>query len=428
MILDEKKLQKKYGIETSKTYLTDTDISYMNDRKAFIANTWMKERTNTELHQLINGNGIYYRTDFDDNHSFYIFPRNDPYKMLGTTREYFFITKPDLHIFGNREEDKDGGKSYMYNNPITKFDATPDNLNKELNNMPFFRMLADNGWLDPVLSNLQYSAKSNKYPLSPFITILSNYKTSNLDLSSISVGEDETATNIYNTRIFYRKPSDSADEDNEFNIEFKDNKFLDCYLWFKAYDLYEQQKYHGVVTPVYRDYITNKVLSDQMTAFKFIVGDDGETLVYWAELWGCFPKEVPRATFSDLPEDGQLKYTVSWKATFQQDMDPMILVHFNSLCEKIAGKPKKDENGNPCYPFIDLYNSNTGAMTGESALCPYVILDKKEIDNDKADFDTRSRYKFKWISKKQVGISEKIVKEEKYNNLITDNERYDYYD
>ena len=216
------------------------------------------------------------------------------------------------------------------------------------------------------------------------------YKTSNLDLSDITVGEEETASNIYATKIFYRKPSDSADEDNEFSIEFKDNKYLSCYLWFKAYDLYEQQKYHGMVTPTDINYIVYKILSDQMTVFKFIVGEDGETLIYWACLWGCYPKSVPRSTFSDLPTDGNLKFTVNWKATFQQDMDPMILTHFDNLCKEAIATNQGQ------FVEMNLYDSNIGAVTGRKATIPGISKTQSRVSSDGYDFKPKYDYLLKW--------------------------------
>lgn len=336
------------------------------------------------LHDLLNANGIFRPEDYDDCNSFYIFPRNDPYKMFGTTREYVFITKPDLHIFGNRG--KTNGVPNYNNNVMTEL----YNLNPELQAVPFFLDLYNRGYRS-VLTSLQSSAALRDGEVhSPFVNLLFNYKTSNLDLSDISVGEEETAANIYATRMFYRKPSDSADEDNEFSIEFKDNKYLSCYLWFKAYDLYEQQKYHGLVTPTDIDYINYKILSDQMTVFKFVVGEDGETLLYWACLWGCYPKSVPRSTFSDLPTDGQLKFTVNWKATFQQDMDPMTLLHFNKLCANAqAANQAKLVN-------FTLYDHNIGAITGRKAVIPSIVKTEKRETKDGYDFKPTYDYKLKW--------------------------------
>lgn len=337
------------------------------------------------LHDLLNANGIFRPEDYDDYNSFYVFPRNDPYKMLGTTREYIFITKPDLHIFGTRGKNN-GVPDYNRELPLTD----NYNLNPELRAVPFFLDLYNRGYRS-VLTSLQKSALPTEGEVrSPFVNILSNYKTSNLDLSDITVGEEETAANIYSTKIFYRKPSDSADEDNEFSLEFKDNKYLSCYLWFKAYDLYEQQKYHGMVTPTDINYIVYKILSDQMTVFKFIVGEDGETIIYWACLWGCYPKSVPRSTFSDLPTDGSLKFTVNWKATFQQDMDPMILTHFDNLCKEAIAANK----GN--FVTMDLYDSNIGAVTGRKATIPGIIKTQSRTTSDGYDFKPKYDYLLKW--------------------------------
>ena len=85
------------------------------------------------LHDLLNANGIFRPEDYDDYNSFYVFPRNDPYKMLGTTREYIFITKPDLHIFGTRGKNN-GVPDYNRDTPLTD----NYNLNPELRAVPFF--------------------------------------------------------------------------------------------------------------------------------------------------------------------------------------------------------------------------------------------------------------------------------------------------
>lgn len=387
-------------IENSEDTLRNTLIQNTQDRMKYPATkkdsaadaadmatfgtTSIGDSDTDNLHDLLNANGIFRPEDYDDCNSFYIFPRNDPYKMFGTTREYVFITKPDLHIFGDRG--KTNGVPNYNKNVMTDL----YNLNPELRAVPLFLDMYNRGYRS-VLTSLQSSAALRDGEVhSPFVNLLSNYKISNLDLSDISVGEEETAANIYATRLFYRKPSDSADEDNEFSIEFKDNKYLSCYLWFKAYDLYEQQKYHGLVTPTDIDYINYKILSDQMTVFKFVVGDDGETLLYWACLWGCYPKSVPRSTFSDLPTDGQLKFTVNWKATFQQDMDPMTLLHFNKLCANAQAANKAK------LVNFTLYDHNIGAITGRKAVLPSITKTEKRETKDGYDFKPTYDYKLKW--------------------------------
>lgn len=332
------------------------------------------------LQRLLRANGIYRRSDFDDFNSFYIFPRNDPFKMFGTSREYIFVTKPDLHIFGDANSNYNGGVASR----ITDTSV----LNPSLDLVPFFKDLFNRGYRNTVLKSLCYSADLS----SPFVNLLSNYKTAVLDLSDISVNSEETAANIYNTRIYYRKPSDSEDEVYDFNLEFKDNKYLDCYLWFKAYDLYERLKYQGKVYPSNTNYIQHKILSDQMTIFKFIVADDNETILHWSCLWGCYPTAVPRATFSDLPTDGQLKFTVNWRATFQADMDPLILEHFNLLCDLyIYG------NTTTGLTQLPIYDEDPEVLkvTGEKAVIPYIV----PANDMRPNIDGHRMYLLKWMAK-----------------------------
>ena len=97
------------------------------------------------LLRLLHSNGIYRREDFDDFNTFYIFPRNDPYRMMGTTREYVFITKPDLHIFGTRQNPND---------PVINMDM--NELNPELRSIVFFRDLIERNYGNTVLSSLQH--------------------------------------------------------------------------------------------------------------------------------------------------------------------------------------------------------------------------------------------------------------------------------
>lgn len=353
-------MNSEYKTSDYGTYYPNA-VSADSNKSTIVNNTLNDETTDsTALHKLINSNGIFRREDFQDYDRFYIFPRNDPYKMLGSTREYMFITKPDLHIFDKNDI---------------------GTLNPEIGNDPFFQDLKNRGYTYSVLSNLQYSANNGKP--NPFIPMLSNYKTSNLDLSSISAGDIDTAANAFGTKIYYRRPTDTSNEECEFSVEFKDTRYLDCYLWFKAYDIYEQRKYQGRVSPVNDQYVYNKVLSDQMTVFKFIVGDDGESLIYWACIWGCYPKSVPRDTFSDLPTDGQLKFTINWHGAFQDDMDPLIILHFNRLSELM----EKSSTSTP----INLYDQDIQSISQQAAYRPYILGPNKSIY--KSDY---TDYKLVW--------------------------------
>jgi hypothetical protein len=248
-------------------------------------------------------------------------------------------------------------------------------LNSELANVPYFYDLLRRGYNATVLRDLQYSADTS----TPFVRILSNAKTSNIDLASITVDDVETASNMYGTKLFYRKASDHSDEEADFSIEFEDSKYLDVYLWLKSFDMYEKRKYLGKVTPPNDSYREKKKLHDQMTIFKFIVGEDGETIIHWAQLFGCYPKTTPREAFSDLSSDGNLKFTTQWKCTFLEDMEPNTISDFNYLAS--ISKNNSSE--------VPLYDLSINAISGENVYTPVISIEGSSLSKYK-------RYKLKW--------------------------------
>lgn len=254
-------------------------------------NISLAEYTNTNnstFLKLLNSAGIYDRRQIEWYDKFNRFGCLDPYNNVTATREYIFFTKPDLHIFDN---------------------STATAINPELSNNPLFTDAMERYY--DVLKQLQYSANPSKHA---FVNLLSNSVKSTLDLPGLNVNEVQTGENIYGTFMTYRRSSITADEQHEFSLEFEDTKYTEVYMWFRLYDEYCKLKDLGMVTPPDTKYILNKILHDQMSVFKFIVGDDGETLIYWAKLWGVFPKGVPREAFSDLssPTNG-LRFTVNFK-------------------------------------------------------------------------------------------------------------------
>ena len=299
--------------------------------------------SNDTFKDLIHAATLYDRESIEWYDKFNRFGCIDPHNALQNTREYIFITKPDLHIFN------DGDHTL---------------LNPEIENAPIFVDALRR--YNKVLQQLQYSTKGNG---SPFANLLSNSITNNLELPGISASSDiETSENIYGTKMFYRKASFSSDEDFEFNLEFEDTKYLEVYMFFKLYDEYERRKYYGTVTPPNDTYRKFKILHDQMAMYKFIVGEDGETIIYYAKLYGCYPKGVPRDTFSDLPAAGRLSFTVPFKATFVEDMEPTILSDFNILAGPLYSVRSK-ANDNKDLP---IYNEDLGTVDGTWATVPYI--------------------------------------------------------
>lgn len=307
--------------------------------------------SNTLIQEILNYNGIFSRDYIDKNlfEKFNRFGYLDPYNTLSSNREYLFFVKPDLHIFS-------GGNS--------------SNLNPELNRLSIFTD-AMSRYKD-VLLQLQASASKHQ----PYVTLLSNRINSKLDLPGISAESIETGRNIYGSVISYRQNSIKSDTDYDFTLEFKDTKYLDVYMFFKLFDEYERRKFTGSVTPPNENYIINKILHDQMAIYKIIVGEDGESIIYWAKLVGVYPVSVPRDSFSSI-DDHILNFSVNFKASFVEDMNPDILVDLNR-----TSWVKSNES------LIKIYNPATDLVNADWSPVPIVIKDKNS--------SSRYHYKLKW--------------------------------
>lgn len=321
----------------------------------------------------------------------------NPYYAIGPTREYLFFTKPDLHIMGKSTDDA--------------FIDT-DKLN------PTIR---DTFWVEMkekyrgIIADLQYSSKrldvndktsveDIRHDRSEFIRILTNAVSGTLDLPDVSSDTVDTPANIYGTTLQYKKSGAKSDEGFDFSLEFTDNQQLEVYHLFKMWSEYSNLKDIGMVTPPgpknLNPYRINHILHDQIGIFKFIVDEDMETIIYYAYLTGCFPKSVPRGSFANI-NPGLINYSIDWHAQFVEDMNPLILLHFNMLVRKQLNM-YRFSNGKYLTPLTDetlrkrgkkyrpIYNNERQEINGGWRDIPIIhkITDKS--------LPTGSRYLLKW--------------------------------
>lgn len=267
-------------------------------------------------------------------------PYLDPFTSNTTTREYIFITKPDLNLFKVR-----------------------GNPNPELvKHSAFF---ADALARYPeVAYQLQFSV--NGANSGPFMPLLSNAFNGHVDLPGISADTYETASNVYGYHMNYRGSSYTSDYEPEVSIDFRDNKWLEVYMLLKMYDEYERLKWLGLVSPTTYLYIFRKILYDQVSMYKIIVGDDGMSILYWARYTGGTLTSVPRDTFSDLA-DGEITLSTNWKFHWVEDMNPNILVDFNRISMPLRQR---------CKTLVPLFDKENQMPSAVWPRCPYIGVNR----------------------------------------------------
>lgn len=321
---------------TFRSYKQDSSLnglysSSMTSNSSRVLSTDMSSPATYEL----QSRGIYDRTTMGWDKAFSRVPIIDPYNTTTTTFEYVFFVKPDLHLMENGSPNTElTNRSSFFADAIDRYPHIVDQL------------------------QFSYSMGRNGGTLCPLLT---NAINGTLDLPDISADTIETAQNVYGTKMAYRGTSYKSDEEVDFNIDFRDTKFLEVYMWFKMYDEYEKMKWRGQVSPTLQSYIINKILHDQMAIYKFIVAEDGTSLIYWARIMGCFPKSVPRETFSKL--EGEITYSTSWHGQFVKDMDPAILTDFNNITAPYRSGSMD----------LDLYDVGTHRFDPTWARCPKIV-------------------------------------------------------
>lgn len=263
----------------------------------------------------------------------------DPYDHDRIVKEYLFFTKPDLNIFA------DGATQ-----------ANVENLTADMKNIS---TIAEVAARNPyILGQLQSSVKDPDDKYNPFMFLLSNAVASRLDLPAKSADSQESTQNIMGTSIQYRGHSHKSNNGYDFSLTFNDTAYLEVYNLVNCYDKYMEAIKLGFASPK-DQYIINNIISDQFSIYKFLVGSDGETIIYYAKLVGCYFTDVPRTEFSDPAENG-FKYSLSFHAQHVFD-DPWIIQDFNS----VAVSRKAD--------FLPIYNSDTGMVNNQWARYPRII-------------------------------------------------------
>lgn len=293
----------------------------------------------------------------------------DPYGRLNDTTEYLFFTKPDLHIV-------DPNSSSM-------------KLNEELSGNGYFvdlvRLYPD------VVRQLQLSAPGNGSD--PFAHLLSFCANSSLELPGIEANTMDTPATMFGTSIEYLGDAEASDNKHSFSLEFVDSKELELYHFFKAYQEYQIERKSGIVTPPSRKYTYNRKLHNVMGCYKFLIDEDMETIIYWAYLWGIFPVSAPRESFSDPTFPNGNTFSVSFKAQFVEDMNPIILKEFNQKMEPLI-------SGKSIIPIHQLTTINgqvlgnpTGTVIGQLPSAAYI----RELASSTANgIVRRSKYKMRW--------------------------------
>lgn len=260
--------------------------------------------------------------EFDDPFQLEMYSRNKinrfsfqlPAEFNSKFKGYIFMTRPDLNINENGEL-VDGIKINPYFDGLKRQDPE-------------------------ILDILQSSTRTIE---SPFINIFTN-RFEGLSVPDITLETYDTMETIRGNKLSYARHTVKSKLGYSFSLALNEDKQQTVYKLIKTWIDYTSMIQRGVIKPK-DEYRSSKVIDYASSLYYFVVGEDGETILFYAKLTGIIPENIPSSTWSTSEigwKSGVPKHNINFKSAFFEEYDPSIIAEFNNL----TGGPEVYSNGN----------------------------------------------------------------------------------
>lgn len=231
---------------------------------------------------------------------------------------HVFFTRPDCHL-----TTKDAKGVHM--------------IDQELTNDPLYYYLYNNN--PKILESLTQRMTSSHQ----FLPYLSNAATS-FELSDEYIKTIEHGETFTGYKLQYGKNNIESNTAGSFSVNYTDDNDYTIYKIHKAWMEYISKVYRGEITP-HREYVQRRILDYASSVYYFVVGQDGETILFWSKYFGIFPTNAPSAASSwsrgsavKLPE-----FAINYSYSFKEDFSPLSLAEFNMNSSKATEYKKTYE-------------------------------------------------------------------------------------
>lgn len=289
----------------------------------------------------ILGEGTYKSTLLELYEKYNRFKVTFPEIFAGATFPHVFFTRPDLNLF---KETKAG----------------PTLTEELINDAEFFYLFHN----DPLLlkSLTRYGSPDHDFNM-----FLSN-SVESFEIADEFIRTAEHGDTFTGYKIQYGKHNVEANTSGTFSLNYTEDKEYSVYKIHKSWLEYISRVYRGELTPKH-DYIQKKILDYACSVYYFVLGPDGETILFWSKFFGVFPTNTPASASSftkgssgKIPEFG-----ITYAYSFKEDLSPLSLAEFNmnsrnELIYKKTYEPKLGTTGRTLTgaPFVETSKNEYG--------------------------------------------------------------------
>lgn len=213
---------------------------------------------------------------------------------------------------------------------------------------------------------------------SPFNVPLSNMLIGISGWPDYNVDYETSETGYFSESMTLARGSDEGRRNYDLSCTFRDIQggYLMAYFyyWLRAMSL----QMHGTIVAYPEERASNR-LNYTCSIYRFVMDPSMRTITKWAKATGCFPTSIPIGEiFNYGPGDSFIntsqQFTIPFKATVINYMDPRHLQAFNILVKRYAGNDVGLSNGNwiktdvsaehnfAGVPYIDLISGTNELM------------------------------------------------------------------
>ena len=300
-------------------------------------------------------------------------------------RHYIFICRPDLNLVegtGSTEQSKMlNTKNGVSEDPYFRYLGSyyPDiisSLTAEFNitssSTRSGAAMAGSGF-----GNSQYDTREGgrNMPVHTLIPYLTS-RVESLQLPDYSIKTEELRQPYTRYGIPYPTSAIESQSSGDFDITFRDDKFLTIRKLFYAWVYYMDGVMRDKFTPKDK-YIIYNCFDYATSIYDFQVDETGENVIWWTKYTGCFPYQVPLSDLSfNKGSDPEPKCSISFKYFMCEPLSLAALLDFNynslgyrymresetSIIE--YGMDPGNKRNSKRLKFASSYNSNPQVFSG----------------------------------------------------------------
>ena len=328
-------------------------------------------------------------------------------------RHYIFICRPDLNLVqkGSSSRSKQlNSKNGVSEDPYFQYLAAyyPDiisSLTAEYaitsSSLRAGAAVTGSGLGNSLYDNREGGTNMPVHSLLPFLTS----RAESLQLPDYSIKTDELRQPYTRYGIPYPTSAIESMSSGDFDITFRDDKFLSVRKLFYAWVYYMDGVMRDKFTPKDK-YIIYNCFDYATSIYDFVVDETGENVVWWTKYTGCFPYQVPLSDMSfNRGSDPDPKCVISFKYFMCEPLSYPTLIdfNFNSLGYRFMKTSETSMRSDAMNPrslkFAPTYNNNPNAIYNGSFLGtnfvgrPCICADNPSGDNGHFGI------KLKWLTK-----------------------------